>query len=146
MLRRQKYARSQSTTPFACTLKTTSSRRGKRHLDSNSCLKKAILICRGVTCSGLRLRLFHIYEHRHFYANKAKHRCATFVLNAAKQGGFKRGVFPIWTCPFFFVLFFLSFLGLFCPFCPFLSFPGFSRFARGSGDFPDSSLFSFSAY
>ena len=44
--------------------------------------------------------------------------------------------------------------GLVLPFCPFLSclgtfpiFPGFSRFARGwSGDFPDSPLFSFSAY
>ena len=64
---------------------------------------------------------------------------------AAKRGCFKRGGFPIWT--------FLSFL--FCPFfAPFLSFfgtfpifPGFSRFARGwSGDFPDVSFSSFSAY
>ena len=85
---------------------------------------------------------------------------------AAKRGGFKRGGFPIWTCPSFFVLF-SSFLGFFFPdllgdgpgifpispvplfqtwgfpdldlsflFCPFLSF--LSRFARGrSGDFPD---------
>ena len=49
-------------------------------------------------------------------------------------GGCKRGGFPIWTCPSFFVLF-----GDF----PVL-FLGFSRFARGwSGDFPDSSLFLF---
>ena len=36
------------------------------------------------------------------------------VSRAAKQGGFKRGGFPIWTCPSFF--------------CPFLSFLGLSRF------------------
>ena len=56
---------------------------------------------------------------------------------AAKRGGFKRGgVFPIWTCPSLFVLF-----------RTFPIFLGFSRFARGwSGDFPDSFLFSFSAY
>ena len=59
---------------------------------------------------------------------------------AAKPGGFKRGGVPIWTCPSFFVLF-LSFLGLS------RFFPGSSRLARGwSGDFPDSSLFSFLAY
>ena len=53
-----------------------------------------------------------------------------------QTGGFKRGGFPIWTCPSFFVLF-----------GTFPIFPGFSRFARGrSGDFPDSCLFSFSAY
>ena len=34
---------------------------------------------------------------------------------AAKRGGFKRGDFPIWTCPSFFVLF-----------CPFRDFPDFS--------------------
>ena len=34
---------------------------------------------------------------------------------AAKRGGFKRGGFPIWTCPSFFV-----------PFCPFWDFPDFS--------------------
>ena len=39
---------------------------------------------------------------------------------AAKRGGFKRGGFPIWTCPSFFVLF-----------CPFSDFPDFS------GIFPD---------
>ena len=45
----------------------------------------------------------------------------------------KRGAFPTWTCPSFFVLF-----------CPFPNFPGSSRFARGlSGDFPDSSPFLF---
>ena len=50
---------------------------------------------------------------------------------AAKRGGFKRGGFPIWTCPSSFVLFGTSPI-----------FPGISRFARGwSGDFPDSSLF-----
>ena len=37
------------------------------------------------------------------------------VSRAAKRGGFKRGVFPIWTCPSFFVLF-----------CPFWGFPDFS--------------------
>ena len=42
---------------------------------------------------------------------------------AAKRGCFKRGCFPIWTCPSFFVLF-----------CPFLSFLGLSRFFW---DFPD---------
>ena len=51
----------------------------------------------------------------------------------------KRGVFPIWTCPSFFVLFVL--------FGTFPIFLGFSRFARGwSGDFPDLSFSSFSAY
>ena len=39
---------------------------------------------------------------------------------AAKRGGFKRGGFPIWTCPSFFVLF-----------CPFWDFPDLL------GDFPD---------
>ena len=58
---------------------------------------------------------------------------------AAKRGCFKRGGFPIWTCPSFFVLF--------CPFWDFPDFLGFSRFARGwSGDFPDLSFSSFSAY
>ena len=41
----------------------------------------------------------------------------------------------------------LPLLSFFVLFGIFLIFPGFSRFARGwSGDFPDSSLFSFSAY
>ena len=41
----------------------------------------------------------------------------------------------------------LPFLSFFVLFGTFPNFPGFSRFARGwSGDFPDSSLFSFSAY
>ena len=39
----------------------------------------------------------------------------TTVSRAAKQGGFKRGRFPIWTCPSSFVLF-----------CPFWDFPDFS--------------------
>ena len=51
-------------------------------------------------------------------------RFATFLVprdtickksRAAKRGGFKRGGFPIWTCPSFFVLF-----------CPFWDFPDFS--------------------
>ena len=56
---------------------------------------------------------------------------------AAKRGGVSNGgVSPIWTFLSFFVLF-----------GTFPIFPGFSRFARGwSGDFPDSSLFSLSAY
>ena len=37
------------------------------------------------------------------------------VSRASKRGGFKRGRFPIWTCPSFFVLF-----------CPFWDFPDFS--------------------
>ena len=84
------------------------------------------------------------------------------ISRAAKRGGFKRGVFPIWTFPSFFVLFLsvsCPFVVLFCPFlslfCPFLSvfvrffgtfpiFPGFSRFARGwSRDLPDLSFFLF---
>ena len=62
---------------------------------------------------------------------------------AAKRGGFKRGVSRSGlVLPFlsFFVLF-LSFFGTFPIFA------GFSRFTQGrSGDFPDSSLFSFSAH
>ena len=55
---------------------------------------------------------------------------------AAKRGCFKRGGFPIWTCPSFFVLF-----------GTFPIFLGFSWFARGwSGEFPDLSFSSFSAY
>ena len=40
---------------------------------------------------------------------------ATLDSRAAKRGCFKRGGFPIWTCPSFFVLF-----------CPFSDFPDFS--------------------
>ena len=58
---------------------------------------------------------------------------------AAKRGGFKRGGFPIWTCPSFFVLF-----------CPFWDFPDFSGiFPICSGmvrGFPDLSFSSFSAF
>ena len=39
---------------------------------------------------------------------------------AAKRGGFKRGGFPIWTCPSFFVLF-----------CPFGTFPGIFPICSG---------------
>ena len=61
-------------------------------------------------------------------------------IKGRQAGGFKRGGgFPIWTCP--------SFLSFFVLFGTFPIFPGFSRFARGwSGDFPDSSLFSFLAF
>ena len=63
--------------------------------------------------------------------------CALNKTSFAKRGSFKRGGFPIWTGPSFFVLF-----GTFFPI-----FLGFSRFARGwSGDFPDLSFSSFSAY
>ena len=43
--------------------------------------------------------------------------CTSFwnLKRAAKRGCFKRGGFPIWTCPSFFVLF-----------CPFWDFPDFS--------------------
>ena len=56
-----------------------------------------------------------------------------------KRGCFKRGGFPIWTCP--------SFLSFFVLFGTFPIFLGFSRFARGwSGDFPDLSFSAFSAF
>ena len=38
-------------------------------------------------------------------------------LRAARRGGFKRGGFPIWTCP--------SFFGIVCPFFPMFSFLSF---------------------
>ena len=46
---------------------------------------------------------------------KPKHK-----LRAAKRGCFKRGGFPIWTCPSFFV-----------PFCPFGTFPGIFPICSG---------------
>ena len=56
---------------------------------------------------------------------------ALSLSRAAKRGCFKRGGFPIWTCPSFFVLF-----------CPFWDFPDFSgifpicsRMARGFSRF-----------
>ena len=42
------------------------------------------------------------------------------TLRAAKRGCFKRGGFPIWTCPSFFVLF-----------CPFGTFPGIFPICAG---------------
>ena len=48
---------------------------------------------------------------------------ASDFSSAAKRGGFKRGDFPIWTCPSFFVLF-----------CPFRDFPDLS--GDSSGIFP----------
>ena len=42
-------------------------------------------------------------------------------LRAAKRGCFKRGGFPIWTCPSFFVLF-----------CPFGTFPGIFPICAGT--------------
>ena len=58
---------------------------------------------------------------------------------AAKRGGFKRGGFPIWTCPSFFVLF--------CPFSDFPDFSGIFPICAGMvRDFPDLSFSSFSAY
>ena len=65
-------------------------------------------------------------------------------LGAAKRGGFKRGGFPIWTCPSFFFSFFFS---VFFLFCPFRNFPDFSEiFPICPGtlrDFPDLVLFLF---
>ena len=63
-----------------------------------------------------------------------------WISRAAKRGGFKRRRFPD-----------LDFFVLFCPSLSFLGlsrfFLGFSRIARGwSGDFPDLSFSSFSAY
>ena len=67
-------------------------------------------------------------------------RKADFSSRAAKRGGFKRGVFPIWTRPSFFVLF-----------VPFWDFPDFSGIfpdllGDGPGEIPDLSFSSFSAY
>ena len=79
------------------------------------------------------LQLYSTFEFWRFKFSMAW--VLVWVSRAAKRGGFKRGGFPIWTCPSFFVLF-----GTF----PF--FPGFSRFAWGlSGDFPDLFFSSFSA-
>ena len=57
------------------------------------------------------------------------------LSRATKRGCFKRGGFPIWTCPSFFVLF-----------CPFGTFPGIFPIYPGTGDFLDWSFSSFSAY
>ena len=74
--------------------------------------------------------------HHHHNLNQAR-ACATFVLieaapikpwwrDSRESRAAKRGGFPIWTCPSFFVLFWT-----------FPTFPGFSRFARdGPGIFP----------
>ena len=54
-----------------------------------------------------------------------------YLSRAAKRGGFKRGCFPIWTCPSFFVLF--------CPFPIFWDFPDLSGDSPGIfpiGPFP----------
>ena len=65
--------------------------------------------------------------------------CSVQFVKGRQTGVFQTGGFPIWTCPSFFVLF--------CPFWDFPDCSGFSRFARGwSGDFPDLSFSSFSAY
>ena len=50
-----------------------------------------------------------------FFTSDAKTPYVTQKSRAAKRGCFKRGGFPIWTCPSFFVLF-----------CPFWDFPDFS--------------------
>ena len=47
--------------------------------------------------------------------------CPPLFLRAAKRGCFKRGGFPIWTCPSFFVLF-----------CPFGTFPGIFPICAGT--------------
>ena len=48
-------------------------------------------------------------------------RTGPLSLRAAKRGCFKRGGFPIWTCPSFFVLF-----------CPFGTFPGIFPICAGT--------------
>ena len=58
---------------------------------------------------------------------------APSTSRAAKRGGFKRGGFPIWTCPSFFVLF-----------CPFGTFPGIFPICPGTlRGFPRLVLFLF---
>ena len=65
---------------------------------------------------------WYLVSHRHIFAIPlfATYRAIivrypTKTSRAAKRGCFKRGGFPIWTCPSFFVLF-----------CPFWDFPDFS--------------------
>ena len=59
----------------------------------------------------------HISAIPHFAATyRARYLCDIPGSRAAKRGCFKRGGFPIWTCPSFFV-----------PFCPVWDFPDFSR-------------------
>ena len=61
----------------------------------------------GIHLSGPTSREIAILSHRVTPSQRGS--------RAAKRGGFKRGGFPIWTCPSFFVLF-----------CPFWDFPNFS--------------------
>ena len=61
---------------------------------------------------------------------------AAQISRAAKRGCFKRGGFPIWTCPSFFVLF-CPFLSFFVLFGIFPIFPGFpDLLGDGPGIFP----------
>ena len=64
--------------------------------------------------TGVAILLRSIAIHLPFLS---RYFCKSIALlsRAAKRGCFKRGGFPIWTCPSFFVLF-----------CPFWDFPDFS--------------------
>ena len=92
--------------------------------------------------AGSQTRAISRCNSRH---NETCDSCAQGALGsrAAKRGCFKRGGLPDLDSSFLFC----PSLSFFVLFGTFPIFPGFSRFARGrSGDFPDSSLFSFSAY
>ena len=89
----------------------------------------AILVAISLALCALKLPRLRIairaskrYPENHlsifFRSNLArqKNSCSRgYFSRTAKRGGFKRGGFPIWTCPSFFVLF-----------CPFWDFPDFS--------------------
>ena len=94
-----------------------------------------------------KLLLQQIVSTGHSQVRCCRARNDYLISRAAKRGCFKRGRFPIWTCPSFFVLFcpfwdFPDFCGIF-PICTGMV-RGFSRF--WSGDFPDLSFSSFSTY
>ena len=57
-------------------------------------------------------------------SRKCARKCAWSVSRAAKRVGFKRGGFPIWTCP--------SFSFLFCPLWDFPDFSGIFRICSGT--------------
>ena len=87
------------------------------------------------TFPGENRQKFATKSPRHFEISLPKFQNQEPLNGGVSNGGVSRSGL---------VLPFLSFFGLFGTFPIFL---GFSRFARGwSGDFPDSSLFSFSDY
>ena len=85
-------------------------------LSFSTLLSMKQLFCRRLSLSQIYVYFFHSNE---LISPKVLDLDGVFKSGksrAAKRGGgFKRGVFPIWTCPSFFVLF-----------CPFWDFPDFS--------------------